>query len=141
MNLDQVHYVILNDELDAEARLHGLKIGYVNCIKRDARLQLADIRIDHVSRRRPTFLERLRSLIGVPRLPELRHRGIGSELLKTVLRAADSAGIHEIWGCVTHEDLATQPRLLGWYERHGFIVQEPDEECVTGTVKKIVRRQ
>src|SRR4051812_39038104 len=107
MDLEKVEYRIVDrHELDAEARLNGLRIGYANCIRRADRLQLADIRIEEQFRfGRPTIVRRLLSLIGMRRPVRLRCRGIGTELLRTVLRAADSTGIREIWGSVTADDL------------------------------------
>jgi hypothetical protein len=143
MGLGKIEYMIIDDEeFDAEARLNGMRIGYANCVRTGDRLMLADIKIfDEPPQGRPTLIRRLQSFFGAGRPIQLRRRGIGSELLALVLREADSAGIRETWGSVTHEDLNNQPALLAWYQRHGFLIAEPDGECVNGAVKKVVRRR
>ena len=113
-----VEYVIVDEEdLDAEARRGGVRIGYIRCVVDGNRLVLCDIVVDEAE----------------------RGLGVGSTLLKTVLREAEVRGIHETWGSVTADDLRRTPHLLAWYERHGFAAEAPDKDCVRGAVKKVVR--
>ncbi|HEV2292259.1 MAG TPA: hypothetical protein VGR35_00290 [Tepidisphaeraceae bacterium] len=42
---------------------------------------------------------------------------------------------------MTQAGLREHPFLLKWYEKHGFAIEEPDEECIEGVVRKIVRRR
>jgi len=44
----------------------------------------------------------------------------------------------EIWGSVTQEDIHQTHYLLDWYQRRGFTISNPDEECVHTAAKKIV---
>lgn len=68
-----------------------------------------------------------------------RGQGLGSLLLDRLLQEADKAGIHTIWGSVTRDDIQRTPGLLDWYRRRGFIVENPDDECIGAAVAKIVR--
>ena len=114
--------IVDHEDLDAEARLHGAKIGYVNCIRDDDRLKICDLRVDEAQ----------------------RGRGIGRQLLQLVLQAADCAGVREVWGLVTDGDLARFPGLTGWYERLGFAINDADsadKSDVPDAVKRIVRRR
>src|SRR4051794_682856 len=110
MDLSRTEYVVDDESLDVEAWLDGRKIGYAWCERTGDRLKVADLHVGDAYRR----------------------RGIGSELLRRVLRAADAAGILEVWGVVTADDLARWPGLLDWYRRHGFGVAEPDGETAGG---------
>lgn len=122
MRRREIEYVISEndeEELNIEARLDGHRIGYVWCERDRERLQICDLRIDDKQRR----------------------RGIGTGLLQRALDSADVAGVREIWGEVTLKDIERWPGVLRWYERHGFVVQEADDECIRTAAKKIVRRQ
>jgi N-acetylglutamate synthase-like GNAT family acetyltransferase len=98
---------------------------------------LADIRVNDFAPRRcsrlPEFLRRRpKALLG---------EGIGRELLRRFLQEADASGVREIYGSVTGDDLQRSPFLLGWYERHGFQILEPDAECIPQAIKKIMRQR
>jgi GNAT superfamily N-acetyltransferase len=131
-----VEYSFLNDDeaddFDIEARIGVVRIGYAWATSEDDRLHLADIRVDEQA-------PEVKSLAGL-RGRSFRGHGIGSELLKRVLHKADTSGIRETWGTVTKADLT--PSLLRWYERNGFVIVDPDEECVgLDAAKKIVQRR
>lgn len=98
-----------DEDLDADAVLDDERIGYVNCIREGDRLMIADIEIKE---------------------PFPRH-GIGSELLRFVLDAADAAGFRDVWGKITADDVKKTPGLRGWYERQGFSVTDPDVDRIT----------
>ena len=53
---------------------------------------------------------------------------------------ATLAGLHQIWGWVPKEDIIQTPYLLQWYEKRGFSISEPDDECPSHAVKKIVKQ-
>ena len=119
MDRDQVKYVPVEaGEFDTEAWVGGERVGYVWCERDGDALLLADITV----------------------CQGCRGRGIGTTLLRRVLRAADSAGVRRTWGSVTADDLRRWPGLLDWYGCHGFAVEEPDAECVPEAVKKVIRR-
>jgi hypothetical protein len=113
MDLNDVEYVIVDrGDLDAEALLNGMRIGYANCVRDGDRLLLADIKItEQMPCDRPTLFDRIRSIFGARALEKLRRRGVGGALLKCVLRAADSAGIHEI------PSLRFRANCRGWRPR------------------------
>ena len=68
----------------------------------------------------------------------LKHRGIGNQLLDQLVAKAKSEGITEIYGSVTHDDVVRTPYLLAWYQRHGFVITEPDQDCLPNAKVKIV---
>ena len=68
----------------------------------------------------------------------LKHRGIGNQLLDKLIAKAKSEGITEIYGSVAHDDAAKTPYLLAWYQRRGFVITEPDHECLSNAKVKIV---
>ena len=68
----------------------------------------------------------------------LKHRGIGSQILDMLIAKARSEGIADIYGSVTQDDIENTPYLIDWYQRHGFVLTEPDQECIPGAKKKIV---
>jgi hypothetical protein len=143
MNSLEVEYSFVNDDgdIDVEAHIGGARVGYAWGIREGDRLQLTDIRLNEHAPRRPSKVPWLfRWIIKPPRPVPLRGRGIGHELLTRFLREADAAGIRETWGSVTDADLHNWSDLIRWYERHGFAVHGPDDECVRGAVKKIVRK-
>src|ERR1700721_728258 len=129
MNLDNIQYrlIVDDEEIDVEAWRGGSRLGYVWTSRTDDRLQLAE-----------WFVEPEVWIAGQTWKP--RGRGIGSELLRQILNEADAAGVREVWGCVTAEDIQIGPELLARYERHGFVVSDADSEClshVRTAVKKI----
>lgn len=49
-----------------------------------------------------------------------RHIGLGTKLLKLVIQHARMKLVKYIYGSITQEDINRTPRLLQWYEKHGF---------------------
>jgi len=122
MKHDQIEIEIIEndaEELVVEAKIGRRQIGYAGCERRGDRLQVCDLRIDENHRR----------------------RGLGTAMLRLLLDTADAAGVGVIWGEVTADDIQNWPGLLAWYERFGFTVQIPDDECIKIAVKKIVRQR
>lgn len=122
MTRGRVKFMLVDEQdLDVKAFLDGSAVGQAWGTRDGDTLKLEDIEIKDA----------------------YRHRRIGSALLTFMLRLADSAGIREIWGVVTAEDLKQTPSLLNWYERNGFITTEPDADTDPRlrAVKKIVRRR
>ena len=68
----------------------------------------------------------------------LKHQGIGNQLLDKLIAKALSEGITEIYGSVTHDDIVQIPYLLAWYQRRGFVITEPDQDCLSNAKVKIV---
>ena len=126
------------DDFDLEAHLGALRVGYAWGLKKGDRLLLADIRVLESIPQRRSILARI--LRRKPVETSFRRRGIGTRILRRFLQEADAAGVREIWGSISARDLGDWPELLRWYERHGFVIEEPDDGCVKGAAKKILRR-
>src|SRR5258706_15830876 len=123
MDVSRVKYVLLNEDrkFEVEGWIDGIRIGWTWCVRDGDRLLLSDIRVQEDEPRQwPVFPTLLLRLLGERQPRQFRRRGIGSQLLKRLLREADSAGIREIRGSAVALDLDPQPTLLAWYERHGF---------------------
>ena len=115
----------------------GSILGYVYCWETDSRLNLQDILIyDHMRLPYPFPL----SLIIRARALDMRGLGLGSMLLREVIKRAKERGISEIWGSVRVDTCEPPPSLLDWYRRHGFEVLEPDAETMRGAAHKVVLR-
>ena len=144
MGRGRVEYVVVAEDVDfdVEARIDGVVVGRAHCIRDGDQILLADLHVDSdLQRAWPLFPWLLRWILGTRRPLQLRRKGIGSELLRRVLHEADSAGVRETWGSVMPADLQRHPSLLDWYERRGFVVEEPDAKCMRGAANMIVRRR
>lgn len=122
MKLDDIVYRTTEnnlEELNVEAWHDGKKVGYALCERHREQLKICDLWIEQ----------------------RLRRNGIGTGLLRHLLQTADAAGVREIWGEVTLEDVGRWHGLLQWYERHNFVAQEPDDACIPTAAKKIIRRR
>jgi predicted GNAT family N-acyltransferase len=131
-----------DDDFHVIARINGMKVGHAWGDREGNRLLLGDVRVEEVMPQRQVRSSWfLRLFASSPPSPvKLRGKGIGKKLLEEFLRRADTAGV-EIWGNVMPDSLEAQPFLLGWYARYGFVIEEPDGECMKGAAKKIVRRR
>ena len=115
-----------------------ITVGYAKCTCRDNRLLLGDIFVYDKHPLPWSFLNSLLNLFGLPyRKVNFRSLGIGTRLLNYILSKATTAGVREVWGSVTQQDIDRNPHLLSWYEHHGFIISEADNECIEEAVKKI----
>jgi GNAT superfamily N-acetyltransferase len=121
MNLSLVKYSILRndeEEVDAEARHGGVRIGWLWCERDGDGLKISDLHVEQ----------------------EYRGHGIGDQLLRMVLEAADRRGISAVWGLITADDLKRSHHLPGWYERRGFQVVKPDlqdKQDLPGAAKNV----
>jgi len=136
--MQSVNYTFFDkdDDFDVEALIGGQRVGSAQGLRDGDRVHLADIRIDDPPRRRVGLIA---SLFGAKAPRPLRRQGIGTELLKRFLGEADARGVREIWGEVTKHDASDW--LLNWYRKHGFVVEDPDKNCMENTAKKVVRRR
>ena len=66
-----------------------------------------------------------------PRPINYRQKGIGSALLSFLINQARADGVKHLYGKVMQQDLENNPKLLQWYQNHGFRPQDPapDDEC------------
>jgi len=65
---------------------------------------------------------------------------LGSAMLQIVVEEATRKGAVQIWGVIVDHDVHSAPWLPAWYQKHGFDLSEPDEECtkdLKNAVKKI----
>jgi hypothetical protein len=146
MKIDQrqITYEFHDDDgaFDIEAWLGGVRIGYARCVPKGERLTLGDIHVEEEIPRRWPILHNLLHFFVGKRCPwRTRRLGIGNQLLTRLLQKADASGFQEICGSIMPADIQAWPGLLDWYRRHGFVATEPDEQCLRGAVKKIVRRK
>jgi GNAT superfamily N-acetyltransferase len=105
------------DDFDFRAVLGGVTVGTARALLDVDHLLLCHIQIDD----------------------QYQGHGIGSRLLQHFLNAADDINVREIRGSILPKHFT--PRLQTWYERHGFVVSEPDADCMKNAVKKIMRVQ
>ena len=57
--------------------------------------------------------------------------GLGSYLLKTIIKIAKTKKARKIYGSVTKSDLAANSNLINWYKKYGFKIEPPtgNETC------------
>jgi GNAT superfamily N-acetyltransferase len=67
-----------------------------------------------------------------------RNRGLGSALLGKVISMAREQGASIVYGNISAKDLAVTPRLLGFYERHGFTVQQAQDPKWVASVSLVL---
>jgi GNAT superfamily N-acetyltransferase len=116
-------------------------VGYAKCTYRDNRLLLGDIFVYDKHPVPWSFLNCLLNHFGLSyRKDNFRSLGIGTRLLNCILSEATTAGLCEVWGSVTQQDIDRTPHLLSWYKRHGFIVSDADNECIEEAAKKITKK-
>ncbi len=120
------------------AKWSGRKIGYIYCMRTGDRLLLSEFWVEDELQVPWPVCDGLRLLLGIPRRKmNFRNQGVGRRLLERLLAEAKRAGVKEIWGSVTQEDIGKTPGLLEWYARHGFAVGDTDAECIQNAAKKI----
>lgn len=62
------------------------------------------------------------------RVGSYRHRGLGSQMLQTLIDRARQRGVKLIYGLVMDKDPDNPTSPLPWYQRHGFQIIEHREE-------------
>ena len=128
--------------LDVEALWRGTRVGYVWCmVEDDGRLLIGELNInDQVPMIHP-LARRLFNVLGIPcKTRSFRDMGVGRRLMRGVISKAREAGISEIWGSVTLDDITRTPHLLDRYRRLGFTVLDADRECIRAATNKIVMK-
>ncbi|MGJ3246309.1 MAG: GNAT family N-acetyltransferase [Elainellaceae cyanobacterium] len=104
-------------------------VGEVRGVREsDETLLLADIAIANevVAIPERSWIFRLGNRFGyLPKPISYRKQGLGSALLKAFLDYASHNGIRHIYGKVMKQDLENNPKLLQWYQRHGFETRSP----------------
>ena len=128
--------------LNVEALWRGIRVGHVWCmIEDDRKLLVCDMHInDQVPTPHP-FTRWLLNVIGIPcKTRSFRGMGVGRRMIRAVISEASEAGIREVWGSVTPNDIDRTPHLLDKYRNLGFTVLDADRECIRSAAKKIVMK-
>ncbi|MGJ3251949.1 MAG: GNAT family N-acetyltransferase [Elainellaceae cyanobacterium] len=104
-------------------------VGEVRGVREsDETLLLADIAIANEVFPIPetSWISRLGTRFGYwPKPISYRKQGLGSALLKAFVDHASHDGVRHIYGKVMKQDLENNPKLLQWYQRHGFETRSP----------------
>jgi GNAT superfamily N-acetyltransferase len=121
-------YDLLVEEWETgfELRLFDGKtwVGKAACLVDGELMRLADIVIfeDPWLGRRGLWMFAPYFLYKMLRGRDYRRRGLGTRLLELVIRRAHEIGASRIEGFVTRQGLVDNPKLLDWYQNHGFRV-------------------
>lgn len=114
-------------------------VGEAKCTLNLHEMVLEDIIIyDEVVRTPQNFLDIfLKVAFNRNKPTNYRQRGLGTSLLKFVINHACYKGIKRISGRLVERDLASNPNLFKWYQKHGFQVINAAAEDIPGTVARI----
>ena len=112
-------------------RHHQLFVGEAKCVWESAQtLLLGDIAIANAVIPQPTddFSALISTLPGgQPKPVNYRRRGLGSALLKSLIHHARTKNAQQLYGNVFEQDVQNNPKLLYWYQKHGFEIREIPE--------------
>jgi GNAT superfamily N-acetyltransferase len=103
---------------------HAL-VAQVNCLVQGSDLFLADIHVFDAARHPLRRVQQFKGWLGFDvsgRTENYQHRGLGTELIKFVIRRARDRGLLRVTGRLFPKDLEANPRLPGWYRHQGFQV-------------------
>lgn len=115
------------------------RIAYANCWGEPPVLHLHDLHVEKsVPAPESRFARFLRKLTGTARpTVECRKLGIGTALLRLIVRNARSSGFSEIRGKIARHDLEAFPGLIDWYVRQGFLAGPPEGAWVASIAHAI----
>lgn len=125
---------ILEGDLLLSIRLHDLQtvVGEAKCVRESPKaLLLKDISIANAVMLNPStsWAALLSKLPGYqPKLISYRGKGLGSVLLSCLIEHARVTGVRYLYGKVMRQDLENIPKLLQWYQKHGFEIKQPTLE-------------
>lgn len=124
-------------------QLHSqhMLVGEVKCVRESqAALMLKDIAIANEASPNPMnfWMKMLHKIPGYqPKLVNYRDQGLGSALLSRLIQYAQDNGIQFLHGEVFRPDLENNPKLLQWYQKHGFEIKQPSLEDNPDIVAKL----
>lgn len=127
---------VLDDDSSIVIKVYRFNtlIGEVKCFKESLEvLYLRDIAIanDAIPDLRNIWVTPQKKILQEQPGPvNYRGRGLGSALMTFLIRYAAGYGFQAIYGNVYQQDLENNPKLLQWYQRHGFQLRPvaPDAE-------------
>jgi hypothetical protein len=132
---------ILKDDVRLFLRLYDREtlVGEAKCIQESSdRFLLGDIAIANEVIRplNHRWTIGFSKLLGYqPRLINYRVKGLGSALLTFLIDYARQAGVCHLYGKVMQQDVENNPKLIQWYQKHGFTTRDPapddDEDILT----------
>lgn len=143
IDLRDIEVVVVRHEheFDVNAFWRNRCVGYAWCNVIETRVKISDFKVTDEFRVPWPLLLGVLNWFGVSRgTMNLRNMGVGSAILSRVLSEAVSLGAHEVWGSVVAHDVRQNPRLLDWYRKRGFEIQEPDERCPKNVLKIVIKR-
>ncbi|MES2437463.1 MAG: hypothetical protein V4584_00260 [Verrucomicrobiota bacterium] len=142
MNIPSVSYDVVDESgyFYVSAKVGCERVGELLVDKiavERARLGSIEVKCDW-SRRR-SWRERLKKEpLQIFDTISFRNRGIATNLIERLAGWCSRNGVGEVFGSVVESDLKKTPRLLEWYERRGFRICEPTDECLPESVKMVV---
>jgi hypothetical protein len=118
-----------------QLRDRTLLIGEARCVKEtDHRLLLGDIAIANKAMLTPYHQTSFKRLVRYrPQAISYRRKGLGSALLSFIIDYVRAEGGQYLYGKVMRQDVENNPKLIQWYQSHGFDLQVPlpeDEEDI-----------
>jgi GNAT superfamily N-acetyltransferase len=120
------------------ALMNGRRVGYAYCHQTSGRLNIQDLHVYDSLRPPWSITDPIRVLLRLPRpAVNFRGNGIGTVLITRIIEEARKEQIQEIWGSVKQDDVNATPGLLDWYQRRGFMILEPDAECLKDSAWRI----
>lgn len=66
----------------------------------------------------------LSDIIVLPQFRYLRGQGVGSEMMKCLIKEARRRNVRSIWGVIIPDEYTTNEQLIKFYTKHGFEVSE-----------------
>jgi ribosomal protein S18 acetylase RimI-like enzyme len=66
-----------------------------------------------------------------------RHQGLGTKLLSLLIEHATERKVQRLYGSVMKADIDKTPRLVEWYEKHGFQRCSSYPGCIAGAAAYI----
>lgn len=110
----------------------GYEIGRADCLVDDNEMVLADIKVEDQFAAHPeNLVHSIWQKFFKPKPISFRKQGWGSKMLKMVIVEAKRQELSQVTGSVVPDDRATNPKLLEWYQKHGFRVVGPDKDNPT----------
>lgn len=111
----------------------GYRVGYAYCSFDGRVIRLNDIQVDATVILPPrNLLHAFWRKLVKPKSIHLRKQGLGTAMLRQIIREARARGAERIVGSVTPDDRERNPKLLTWYIKHGFAVVGQSAGAATG---------